>query len=80
MKKNTNPMKILSNISAIEIRFKETLNEERKIKLMQGCAGNNYAQVIVIADRIAQIKSGGSFNATALDLCKAMKRGGKCWS
>jgi hypothetical protein len=55
LKKNTNPMKILSDISAVQVRFKKTLNKERKIKIMQSCAGDNYAQVIVVADRIAQI-------------------------
>jgi hypothetical protein len=68
-KKNTNPMTILSAISAVEVRFKKTLNEERKIKVMLGCA-----QVIVTADRIAQIKSGGTPNATVLELCKAKKK------
>jgi hypothetical protein len=41
---------------------------------VQGCAGDNNAQVLVVADRIAQIKSGGTHNATALELCKAMKK------
>jgi hypothetical protein len=74
LKMNANPMKILCNISVIEIRFMKTLDEERKIEVVQGCAGDNYAQVIVVADRIAQMKSGGSCNVTALVLCKAMKK------
>jgi hypothetical protein len=41
---------------------------------MQGCTGDNYAQVIVVADRIAHIKSGGTLDATALELCKATKK------
>jgi hypothetical protein len=56
LKKITNPMKILSNISVVEVRFMKTLDEERKIEVLQGCAGDNYAQVIVVVDGIAQIK------------------------
>jgi hypothetical protein len=41
---------------------------------VQGCAGDNYAQVIVVVDGIEQIKSGGTRNATALELCKVMKK------
>jgi hypothetical protein len=67
-------MKILSNISAVEVRFKNTLNEERKIEVVQGCIRDNYAPVIVVADRIVQIKSGGTCSATALEFCKAMKK------
>jgi hypothetical protein len=66
--------KILSAIFAIEIRFKKVLNEERKIEFVQSCAGNNYAQVIAIADRISQIKLEGTCNMSALELCKAMKK------
>jgi hypothetical protein len=73
LKKNTNPMIILSGISAVKVRFKKTLDEEIKIEVVQGCAGDNYAQVIVAADGIAQLKPGGACNATtALELCKAM--------
>ncbi len=56
-----------------EVRFKKTLSEKRKIDVKQGCAGDNYAQVIVVADRNIQIQSGRTWNATALELCKAMK-------
>jgi hypothetical protein len=52
LKKNTNPMRILSDISAIEIRFKKTLNKERKVEVMQSCTGDDYAQVIVIVDGV----------------------------
>jgi hypothetical protein len=44
---------MLSDISAVEVRFKKTFNEERKIEVIQGCVGDDYAQVIVIADGIA---------------------------
>jgi hypothetical protein len=73
-KKNTNPMKILSDISAVEIRCKKTLNEERMIEMMQSCAGDDYAEVIVVADGIAQLKSVGTCNATALEMYKAMQK------
>jgi hypothetical protein len=34
-------MKILSDISAVEVRFKKSLNEKRKIEVVQGCMGDN---------------------------------------
>jgi hypothetical protein len=55
LKKNVNPIKILSDISAIEVRLK-TINDGRNIVVVQGYTGEDYAQVIVIADEIAQIK------------------------
>jgi hypothetical protein len=72
--KNTNPMKILSDVSADEVRFEKTLDEERKIEAVQNLAGDNYSQDIVVADNIAQIKLGETHSATALELCKAMKK------
>jgi hypothetical protein len=41
---------------------------------MQGCTGQYYAQVIVVADCMAQIQSGGTHNAITLELCKAKKK------
>ncbi len=38
LKKNTNSMKILSNLPATEVMFKKTLGEERKTKVLQNCA------------------------------------------
>jgi hypothetical protein len=68
-------MKIMSNISAVEVRFKKTLDELRKIEVVQSwCTGNDYAQVNVVADGIAQITTGETCNATALELCRAMKK------
>jgi hypothetical protein len=55
LKMNTNLMKILSNIAAVEVKFKKTLNEERKIEIMQGCTGEDYAQVIVVANSSSQV-------------------------
>ncbi len=37
-------MKILPDISAVEVRFKKTLDDERKIEVMQSCTGDDYAQ------------------------------------
>ncbi len=50
LKKDASPMKILSDISVVEVRFRQALSKERKIELVQGCAGENYAQIIVIAN------------------------------
>jgi hypothetical protein len=72
LKKDANPMKILSDTSAVEMRFKQALSKERKIKIVQACAGDDYAQIIVVTDGIAQIQS--QQNATALELCKAMRK------
>ncbi len=41
---------------------------------MQSCAGDDYAQVIVVADSVARISDLGACDATALELCKAMKK------
>ncbi len=49
-KKDANLMKILSEISAVELRFKQSLNKEKKIEVAQGCAGDKYAQIIVVTD------------------------------
>jgi hypothetical protein len=67
-------MKILSDLSAVDIRFKKPLDNKRKIEVVQGCAGEDYTQVIVVADGMAQIQSGRTRNAMALELCKAMKK------
>jgi hypothetical protein len=75
LKKNNNHlMKILSDTSVVEVRLKKTLDEKRKIDIVQSCAGDNYAQAIVVADGNAQIKLGETHNATALELCKFMKK------
>jgi hypothetical protein len=74
LKKNVNPIKILSDISAIEVRLK-TINDGRNIVVVQGYTGEDYAQVIVIADDLAQIQSSRTSGVTALELCKDMKKG-----
>jgi hypothetical protein len=58
-KKDADPMKILLDISAVEVRFKQALSKERKIEAVQGYVGDNYAQIIVVADGIAQIRPNG---------------------
>jgi hypothetical protein len=47
LKKDINPMKILSQISAVEVNFKQPLSKEKKVEVVQGCAGDDYAQIIV---------------------------------
>ncbi len=64
-------MKIMSAISAIEMRFKQSHSEEKKVEEVLGCAGNKYSRIIVITDGISWIES--KRNATALELCKAMR-------
>jgi hypothetical protein len=41
---------------------------------MQNCTGDDYAQVIVVADGFVQIMTGGAHNATALELCEATRK------
>jgi hypothetical protein len=65
----------VSDISAVEVRFKKQINDGRKIEVVvQGCVVEDYAQVIVVAVGMAQIQPGGTRDETALELCKAMKR------
>jgi hypothetical protein len=33
----------MSQISAVEVRFKQFLNKEKKVEVVQGSAGDNYA-------------------------------------
>jgi hypothetical protein len=72
LKKDIILMKILAQISAVEVKFKESLSKENKVEVVQGCAGDNYAQIIVATDGLSQIES--NQNATALELCKAMRK------
>jgi hypothetical protein len=53
LKKDVNPMKILSEISVVEVRSKQSLSKEKKVEVVQGCAGDNYAQIIVITDGLS---------------------------
>jgi hypothetical protein len=46
------------------VRFKQALSKERDVQ--------DYAQIIVVADGLAQTQS--QWNATALELCKAMRK------
>ncbi len=72
LKKDFNPMKILAKISAVEVKFKQSLGKEKKVEVVQGCMGDDYAQIIIVTDKVAQIEL--QWNATALELCKAMKQ------
>ncbi len=62
----------MSEITAVEVRFEQSLSEEKKVEVVQGCAGDEYSQKIVVMDGISQIES--KCNATALELCKAMRK------
>ncbi len=72
LRKDVNPIKIMAQISAVEVKFKQSLAKEKKVELVQGWAGDDYAQIIVVTDKVSQIES--KWNATALELCKAMKQ------
>ncbi len=63
----------MSDISAVEVRFKKPINDRRKIEVVQGCVGEDYAQFIVVAVGMAQIQPGGTCDATAIELYKDMK-------
>ncbi len=72
LRKDVDPMKIMAQISAVEVKFKQTLAKEKKVEVEQGCAGDNYAQIIFVTEKVSQIES--KRNATALELCEAMKQ------
>jgi hypothetical protein len=50
LKKDAIPMKILAQISAVEVKFKQSISKERQVEVVQGCKGDNYAQIIVATD------------------------------
>ncbi len=72
LKKDVNPMKIFSEVSGVGVRFKQSLSKEKKVEVVQGCAGEDCAQIIVVTDGLSQIEL--QWNATALELCKAMRK------
>jgi hypothetical protein len=72
LRKNIDPMKIMAQISAVEVKFKQSLAKEKNVEVVQGCAGDDYAQIIIVTDKVSQIES--KWNATALELCEAMKQ------
>ncbi len=74
LKKHDNPVKILNDISAIEIRYKKTLYEERMIEIVLSHTRDDYAQVIDVADSVARINSLGAHDVTTLELCIAMQK------
>jgi hypothetical protein len=59
LKKDVNSMKIISEISAVEVSFKQSLSKGKKVEVVQGCAGDNYAQIIVIADNSLKLSCDG---------------------
>jgi hypothetical protein len=71
LKNDINPMKILAQISAVEVKFKQSLTKDKKVEVVQGCVGDNYTQIIVVTDKVSPIES--KRNGTALELCKDMK-------
>ncbi len=56
LKKDVNPMKIMSEISAVEVRFKQSLSKEKMVEVVQGCARDDYTQIIVITHGLFQIE------------------------
>ena len=58
-------MKILSQITAVEVNFNQSLSKVKKVEVVQGCAGDDCAQIIVVTNGLAQIES--KRNATALE-------------
>ncbi len=72
LKKDVDPMKIMAQISAVEVKFKQSLAKKKTVEVVQRCVGDSYAQIIVATDKVSRIES--KWNATALDLCKAMKQ------
>jgi hypothetical protein len=57
LKKDINSIKITSEISAVEVRLKQSLSKEKKVEVVQGCAEDNYAWIIVVTDGLSQIES-----------------------
>jgi hypothetical protein len=53
LRKNVDPMKIMAQISAVEVKFKHSLAKEKKVEVLQGCMGDDYAQIIVVTDKVS---------------------------
>jgi hypothetical protein len=43
----------MSEISTVEVRFKQSLSKEEKVEVVQGCTGDNYAQILVVTDGLS---------------------------
>ncbi len=52
-KKDVNLMKIMPKLSPFEVRFKQSLSKEKKVEVVQGWAGGNYVQIIVVTDGLS---------------------------
>ncbi len=59
LRRDVDPMKIMPQLSAVEVKFKQTLSKEKKVEVVKGCAGDNYAQIIVVTDKVSKIESNG---------------------
>ncbi len=50
LEKDVNPMKILA---VVEVKFKQSLSKEKKVEVVRRCTGDNYAQIIVVTDKVS---------------------------
>ncbi len=46
-------MKVMSQLSAVEVKFKQTLSKKKKVEVVKGCARDDYAQIIVVTDKVS---------------------------
>jgi hypothetical protein len=53
LKKDVNPVKIMSEISVVEVSFKQSLSKEKKVGVVQGCTGDDYSQIILVTDGLS---------------------------
>ncbi len=53
LRRDVAPMKIILQLSAVEVKFKQTLFIEKKVQIVQGCTTDNYAQIIVVTDKVS---------------------------
>ncbi len=53
LKKDVNPVKIMSEISVVEVSFKQSLSKEKKVEVVQGCTIDDYAHIILVTDGLS---------------------------
>jgi hypothetical protein len=53
LKKDVNPVKIMSEISVVEVSFKQSLSKVKKVEVVQGCTRDDYAQIILVSDGLS---------------------------
>jgi hypothetical protein len=51
---------------------KQSLTKDKKVEVVQGCVGDNFAQIIVVTYKVSRIES--KQHAAALELYKSMKQ------